>query len=692
MSSAVDTTESNSSDRSANLDSADKKSSDHVVAMLGNPNVGKTSIFNRLTNLLAKTSNFPGTTIDRRIGRVELNATSTITLVDLPGMYSLEASSPEEQVARDFLLGQSDLVPDVILIVVDATNLQRTLFVTRQALQLDRPTLVAVNMIEAARRRGIEIDLSTLARKLGCPVVGISARTGEGFDRLKSQLNIILSGPRLPLLIAGASPECPPHPAENVLTIVTEDEASCGSCRVCPYADGHQWASALARESIRDGSVVSDETTDRVDQFLTHRWFGLAVFLIVMVAAFSLVFWIAQIPMQWLDDGFGWLAGAVSAVLPEGDLQSLIVDGVIGGVGGVMVFLPQICILFFMLAILEDSGYLARAVVVVDRWMRRVGLPGQAFVPLLAAHACAIPAIMATKVIESRRDRLAAIMVIPLMTCSARLPVYTMIAAMLFPSDPLFAAGLFASAYMLGMVAAFVVAFLLKMTLLPGEPSPLILDLPPYRAPSLVNALRYTYERGWMFLRDAGTVILMISIGIWALSTYPKLSDERFAAEMVSRDVAVATLDETELANLRAAADQEHAIIGRLGRVVAPVFEPLGFDWKISVGVLSSFAAREVVVSTLSILYGLGPEPEEETSLQQRLSNATYPDGRPVFTPATCVSLLVFFVLAMQCLPTQAVTKKETGSWKWAAFQFGYMTVLAYVAALIAYQTVSLVS
>lgn len=661
-----------------------------VVAMLGNPNVGKTSIFNRLTNLLAKTSNFPGTTIDRRIGRVEIRDDQTITLVDLPGMYSFEPSSPEEQVAHDFVLGQSDLVPDAVLIVVDATNLQRTLFVVREALQQGRPTMVVVNMIEAARRRGIEIDLSTLGRKLGCPVVGVSARTGEGFDRLKSQLDVLLSAPALPVLIENASTEHSPQSAGVGLAVVSDDESSCGSCRICPFADGHHWASALARESIRDGSVVSDETADRVDRFLTHRWIGMAVFATVMLMAFTLVFWIADTPMQWLEGSFAALGAAVSRSLPAGDFQSLVVDGIIGGVGGVVVFLPQILILFFLLAILEDSGYLARAVVVVDRWMRRVGLPGQAFVPLLAAHACAIPAIMATKVIESRRDRLAAIMVIPLMTCSARLPVYTMLAAMLFPSNPLLAAGLFAGAYVLGMVAAFVVAFVLKLTLLPGQPSPLILDLPPYRAPSIRNALRYSYERGWMFLRDAGTVILMISIGIWALSTYPKLPDERFATQLEANHVAADQISEGELENIRAAADQEYAIIGRMGRAVAPVFEPLGFDWKISVGVMTSFAAREVVVSTLSILYGLGPEPEEGATLQDRLTAATYPDGSPVFTPATCVSLLVFFVLAMQCLPTQAVTKKETGSWKWAAFQFGYMTVLAYAAAFIAYQTVSM--
>lgn len=694
MSTSVDTTESahpadpDHPESPTAGDVGQSTATEKVVGMLGNPNVGKTSIFNRLTNLLAKTSNFPGTTIDRRIGRVELKHERAITLVDLPGLYSLDASSPEETVTRDFILGNSGPAPDAVLIVVDATSLQRTLFVARQALQHGVPTLIAVNMIESARKRGIEIDLTTLSRKVGCPVVGISARTGEGFERLKSQLDVLLAGPAMPVLIPCEAPDSTPCVAENALTVVSDDE-SCGSCRVCPYADGHQWASALARESTRDGLVVSDETTDRVDAVLTHSVFGLVVFAAIMLAAFSLVFYFAQFPMEMLDGGFGSLASSIGRWLPEGDFQSLVTDGIIGGVGGVMVFLPQICILFFMLAILEDSGYLARAVVVVDRWMRRVGLPGQAFVPLLAAHACAIPAIMATKVIESRRDRLAAIMVIPLMTCSARLPVYSIVAAMLFPDQPLLAAALFASAYALGMVVAFVVAFVLKMTILPGEPSPLILDLPPYRAPSIRNALRYAYERGWMFLRDAGTVILLISIGIWVLSTYPKLSDERFAENAAASGFVIESLDETELENLRASADQEHAIIGQMGRIVAPVFAPLGFDWKISVGVMTSFAAREVVVSTLSILYGLGPEPEEESSLQQRLAAATDSDGNPVFTTATCVSLLVFFVLAMQCLPTQAVTKKETGSWGWAMFQFGYMTVLAYVAAFAAYQTIS---
>lgn len=640
------------------------------VALVGNPNVGKTSLFNRLTNLRAKTSNFSGTTVEVRIGPTLTASEKPVELIDLPGLFSLDAQSPDERVSKDFLSGSQGDPPDAMLVVVDATNLQRSLFVAGEALQFGIPSVVVVNMVEAARAQGIVIDLDQLAKKLDCPVVGVSARTGEGMDDLRSAMDSFFAGPSLPVLA----------------------EEPCTSCSTCPYAQGHQWAASLAREVSSTDNVLSTEATDRLDGVLTHPVFGLGIFGLTMLCLFGLVFWLASYPMDWLDGLFGTLAETVGGFLPAGDFNSLITDGIIGGVGGVMVFLPQICILFFVLTALEDSGYLSRAVVVVDRWMRRVGLPGQAFVPLLAAHACAIPAIMATKTIENRRDRLAAILVIPLMTCSARLPVYSMIAAMLFPSSPLKAALLFAAAYALGMIVAFLVALVLKLTLLPGNPSPLILDLPPYRRPSIRNAARMAYERGFMFVREAGTIILAISIVIWLLSTYPKMPDAQFQETLVTAQVDTASMEEGELENVRMRMEQEYSLIGRAGKFVEPVFRPLGFDWKTSVGVLTSFAAREVVVSTMSVLYGLGEEPEEAGSLREKLTTAKRDDGTLVFNPATCVSLLVFFVLAMQCLPTQAVTKRETGSWKWAIFQLSYMTILAYVCAFAAHKIVSLFS
>ena len=637
------------------------------IALIGTPNVGKTSLFNRLTNLLAKTSNFPGTTVEVRTATVTFGKQS-LQLVDLPGLYSLEATSPEERITRGFLAGelQRHQAPDGIVIIVDATRLERTLFLVGQARELELPTVVAVNMTDVARKQNIHVDHQKLADRLGCPVIPISARTGDGLSELQDAMVSL----------------CAPHP-QPALPIVADE--SCHSCSGCLYADGFHWAATLARETTRSGKTASHEFTDFADRLLTHKLLGLVAFSAVMLTVFISVFWVAKFPMEFLDAGVGTLTDIVAGWIPAGDLSSLLTHGVIGGVGAVLVFLPQICVLFFVLAILEDCGYLSRAVLVVDRWMRKAGLPGQAFVPLLAAHACAIPAIMSTRVIENRRDRLAAILVIPLMTCSARLPVYAMVAAMLFPNSALYAALLFAAAYCLGMVAAFAMAWLLRLTILPGAPSSLILDLPPYRLPSVANALRQSWDRGWSFVRDAGTVILLISIAIWALSTYPKL-DEAVFQQQLAEEVATefrTPPDNEQVDRLRAQMAQENSILGRTGKLIEPVFAPLGFDWKTSVGVLASFAAREVIVSTLSVLYGSG---EDTDSLIDRIATAERADGSAAFDVSTSISLLVFFVLAMQCLPTQAVAYKETGSWKWPVFQLVYMSLLAYGAAFVAKQ------
>ena len=637
------------------------------IALLGSPNVGKTSVFNRLTNLLAKTSNFPGTTVEVREAIVTFGEQS-LQLVDLPGLYSLDATSPEEKITRGFLAGELSQyrAPDGILIIVDATRLERTLFLVGQAHELELPTVVAVNMTDAAAKQDIHVDHEKLAKRLGCPVVPISARTGAGLSALQEAM------------LSLCSPN--PKPALPIL-----DAESCDSCSGCPYADGYHWAASLARETTRGGRTASHEFTDFADRWLTHKLLGPLAFATVMLTVFISIFWVAKFPMDFLDAGVGKLADGVARWLPTGDLTNLLTQGVIGGVGAVLVFLPQICVLFFVLAMLEDCGYLSRAVLVVDRWMRKVGLPGQAFVPLLAAHACAIPAIMSTRVIENRRDRLAAILVIPLMTCSARLPVYAMVAAMLFPNSALNAALLFAAAYCLGLVAAFTMAWLLRLTILPGAPTSLILDLPPYRLPSVANALRQALDRGWSFVRDAGTVILAISIAIWILSTYPKLDEATLQQQLTQGVVGDQGngLDDERIDDLRAQLAQEHSVLGRTGKLIEPIFAPLGFDWKTSVGVLASFAAREVIVSTLSVLYGAGDDTD---SLIDRIATAERADGSPAFGVSTSISLLVFFVLAMQCLPTQAVARKETGSWKWPVFQLVYMSLLAYAAAFVAKQ------
>ncbi len=643
------------------------------VMFAGNPNAGKTSLFNAMTGLRAKTANFPGTTVAHRVATVTIGEQRT-ELVDLPGLYSLQAASHEERIARDALVsGAGGGKPDAVVLVLDATNLERNLFLASQVLELPLPAVVALNFWDVARRESLHIDLQRLAAELGVPVVPVVARTGEGVDQLQREVQRALSGDllRIPLLQAGDA---------------------CGGCTSCPFQRRYSWTEKIAESCMGRTRVARGETTERIDRVLAHPVAGLAAFFSVMAGLFFLIFQLASVPMDLIEHLFALAGAGAERVLPEGDLRSLVVDGIIGGVGGILVFLPQICILFFFLALLEDTGYLARAAFVMDRLMRRIGLPGKAFVPLLSAHACAIPAIMATRVIEDRRDRLVTILIAPLMSCSARIPVYTMVLALLFPHRPGLASLTFTGAYALGITAALAMAFLFKRTILPGETRPLVIELPHYRLPSLRTALLHTYDQASTFIRQAGTLILVISVALWVLATYPKsgpapesgaLREQAEALTTVQPDEASALVDEADRLDQQYALSRSWA--GRAGTFIEPVLKPLGFNWQIGIGILTSFAAREVIVSTLSVVYGLGADGEEG-GLRAALRSATRRDGSPVFTTATCLSLLVFYVLAAQCLPTQAATRAETGSWKWAAFQLGYMTVLAYAASLAVFQ------
>jgi ferrous iron transport protein B len=467
---------------------------------------------------------------------------------------------------------------------------------------------------------------------------------------------------------------------EDVLTFGVEEyprahqpseEVKCGvGCQGCPFHGRFTWSETIVARAVRTRHAAPGHLTESLDDVLTHPVLGVVAFLGVMFLVFYAIFSLATIPMDLIEGFFGVLGEWVKARVPEGDFQSFLIHGVIGGAGGVLVFLPRICLLFFLLSLLDDSGYLSRAAFVMDRVMKRVGLPGTAFVPLLSGHACAIPAIMSTRVISDARDRLATILVLPLTSCSARIPVYILMISLLFPQRPFAGAATLAGAYGLGILAALAMAFVFKKTILPGESQPLLLELPAYKRPSLRNAFFHTVEKGGVFMKQAGTVILLISIGIWLVSTYPKTE--------VSEEVPSDTADQIQL---------ENSIAGHIGRAMEPVIRPLGYDWQIGIGILSSFAAREAIISGLSVVYGIGSKAEDDPGLLiDNLRNATRADGSPVFTTATCMSLLVFYVLAMQCLPTQAVTKAETGSWKWAGFQLLYMSVLAYVSALVVYQ------
>jgi ferrous iron transport protein B len=647
-----------------------------LIALAGNPNAGKSTLFNALTGQNIQTGNFPGTTVSRKSGVCDLGG-ETVELLDLPGMYSMDAATPEEQVASDFLQGIDPKLkkPDALIMLLDATNLDRNLFLLSQVVECDLPVVCALNMLDLAETEGIHVDAERLSARLGCPVVPIVARSGTGLDALRDAVRGFFE--------FGLESYPRPHkPSEDV---------KCGvGCQGCPFHGRFTWSETIASEVVTSRHVMRNQTTEKLDGIFTHPVGGVLSFFAIIGIVFFLIFSFASIPMDLIDLLFGSLGSWIEGVMPETDFRSFLVDGIISGVGGIVIFLPQICILFFFLALLEDTGYLARAAFVMDRLMRRVGLPGTAFVPLLSGHACAIPAIMATRVISDPRDRLATILVVPLTSCSARLPVYTMIVALLFPDNPGKAALLFAGAYILGITAALLMAFVLKKTILPGESKPLILELPTYKVPNVGSALRHTREKALVFLKQAGTTILVISMVLWVLATYPKSDPPAIAAELQQQ--AVEQPEAAEALLLQAdVLTQQHSLsrsfAGRLGHVIEPVVKPLGFDWQIGIGIISSFAAREVIVSTLSVVYGMGEDTTaDDPSLLNTMRGATRSDGSPIFTTATCLSLLVFYVLAMQCLPTQAVTRAETGSWKWAAFQLAYMTALAYGASLITFQ------
>jgi ferrous iron transport protein B len=666
---------------------------DHTprIALIGNPNTGKTTLFNRLCGARAKTSNFPGTTTAARIGRTVLGGqsgrtidtdTRTVEIIDLPGLYAINLDAPESRVVRSVLLGEGLYrSPDAILVVVDACNLTRNLMLVGELLQFDRPVVVALNMVDLAQRRGLTLDATRLSGFLGCPVIPIVARRGTGIDVLRHVLVRVMSGD------------------ENV------GKANAGPylrIEPPPTVDGlEEWADQIVDASVGGSSAIgsaTDTLTERLDKTFTHPVLGLLVFAGVMGALFWTLFALARLPMDLIEATFAHLGKFVSTILPEGAVRDLTADGIIGGIAGTVVFLPQICLLFFLISVLEDTGYLARAAFVMDRVLCRFGLPGHAFVPLLSSHACALPGIMSSRLIPDRRDRLATILVAPLMSCSARLPVYVLLTSMLFVDRPLLAGLAFASCYLLGGFMALIAAFVIRRTLLKGVARPMVLELPSYKMPSFTNALLAAKDQGFAFLKTAGTIIMAICIVMWWLNTYPhstpppEVQALRAQAEAAApnSDRRAALTDEADRLEARAA--QANSFAGRLGKTIQPVFAPLGYDWQLTVGVLTSFVAREVFVSTMSVLLGGTNDPDlKDQGVIQRIRTATRDDGRPLFTPATAASMLVFFVLAMQCLSTLAVTRQETGSIKWAGVQLAYMTSLAYVAAFVTYQGLRLI-
>ena len=639
------------------------------VLLLGNPNSGKTTLFNRLCGLRAKTANFPGTTADLRAGRLlGGHPGGPVEVVDLPGLYSLDLDLPESRVARSALEARAGRGEDLIVVVADATNLARHLRLVGELRRSGRACLLALNMIDLARRRGLTFDLGRLAREIGLPVVAVSARSGEGMDTLLERVDAHLSGVR-----PATATSSPPPAGDEELDAWTE--------RVVLASVGGPHALGGATDTLRD----------RLDVTFTHPVAGLLIFFGVMAFLFWTLFALATVPMDLIEATFAHLGGFLEAHLPAGAVRDLLVGGLIVGVSGTVVFLPQIALLFFLITLLEDTGYLARAAFVMDRLLCRFGLPGYAFVPLLSSHACAIPGILSTRLIPDRHDRFATILVAPFQSCSARLPVYVLLTSFLFSERPAFAGLAFVGCYLLGGLAALGTAALARRTILPGRSRPMVLELPSYKWPSMRVAFANALEQAWSFLRTVGTVILAICFVMWWLSAYPKSAPPPEATALRAEAAALATAAPeraaalaTEAGLFEARRQQEGSFAGRLGRLFEPVFAPLGYDWRLTMGVLTSFAAREVFVSSVAVLVG-APE-EGEAGILDRIHAAKRDDGSPLLTPATTVSLLVFFVLAMQCLSTLVTVRRETKHWKWPALQFAWMTGLAWISAFVAYQ------
>lgn len=603
------------------------------VALVGNPNSGKSTLFNALTGGLEKVGNYAGVTVAGKVRTMRTPHGGKLEVIDLPGCYSLTPQAADEAVTRDALVRER---PDRVVCVVDASHLERHLYLVSEVLELGIPALVVLNMVDLAEGAGLRLDLPRLAEVLGVPVIACQANKGKGVVEIKHALSQ------------------PPVLGKTI------DQGEGGALSSQARA---AWVQSVCAQVVSRPGEDGRTRSDRIDAVLMHWIFGWVVLAVMMLGIFWTIFSVAETPMGWIEDGVAWLGQAVEARMPEGDLRDLITGGVIEGVGGVIVFLPQITLLFFFIALLESSGYMARAAYLMDGLMARVGLSGKAFLPLLSSYACAIPGVLATRTIPSPKERLVTMFVAPWMSCSARLPVYLLLVPVLLGrEDAATQAKVFFGIYALGTLCAFGVARVLRGRLGPDAvPAAFHLELPAYRAPQWSYVLRHVLDRAFAFVRKAGTVIFGLSILLWALKTYPKSSSGDAAEQL------------------------DASAMGRLGHLIEPVVKPLGFDARTGTAVLTSFAAREVFVSSLAISYNIADE-EDTASLREQLAKARWPDGSPVYTPLTAVSLIVFFIFALQCLPTSAVVAREAGSWKWAAFQFGFMLGFAYLASLLVYQ------
>jgi ferrous iron transport protein B len=681
------------------------------VAIIGNPNCGKTTIFNELTGLRQKVGNYPGVTVEKKEGAILYSDGREVTLLDLPGTYSLSANSPDEKVVTDILLDKLAGIqrPDGIICIVDASNLERNLYLVSQIIDQRYPLIIVLNMVDVAERIGMYVNSDTLAKTLGVRVIQTIGSKRIGIPELKTAIrNGFSISPearkwKLPkpvgeehhelvnLLVSHhhIKEEAAFHDATTLLssprslkefqgTIAQSvlDHVACdyehlrqlGYDRHSVFVESrYQWIKKICGEVITYGPKKTNYT-DKIDAVVTHRFWGYIIFFALMTLMFQSIFTWATVPMDFIGNIFYWLGKEITVLLPQGDLRDLLIHGVINGTGAVVTFLPQIALLFLFLGILEDTGYMARAAFIMDRVMSKVGLHGKSFIPILSSFACAIPGIMATRTIENPRDRLVTMLVAPLASCSARLPVYSLLIAAFIPGTLVFGFWnlqgiVMVSMYLLGIVMALLMALLFKKTVLRGKTPDFILELPPYRFPSIKSVLIQMWERSVLFLQRAGTIILGVSIVLWFLATYPKTNHGNSSEKLA------------------------HSFAGQAGHVIEPVIRPLGFDWKIGVGILTSLLQREVFVSTVSTMYNIQSGDDNTVSLRDQMQKEIdLSTGLPKFTALTAICIMVYYVLAMQCMSTLAVMRRETNGWRWPMFQLGYMTVLAYGVTFIVYR------
>ncbi|MCB0636642.1 MAG: ferrous iron transport protein B [Lewinella sp.] len=700
------------------------------IALVGNPNSGKSSVFNRLTGLRQKVGNFPGVTVDKKMGALQLDGQTHITFIDFPGAYSFYPTSQDERMVVQTLANPRDEnYPDAVLYVADFTRLEKHLLLFTQIRDLGLPIALVLNMADMAERAGRQLDVQRLITNLGAPVVLVSSRTGQGFDDLAKLIRDLahhendyqaeqpfytltgseqaladdiarlmpVSTPYHAILLAHHYQQCTflsPEEQHVIGKLVTEHGFHSLRSQVDETMLRYDRFTPLAQAAIAQARPPAPGITAWLDRWLTHRVVGPVVFFALMFLIFQAIFAWAGYPMDIIDWIFGGLGDAVRTWLPDSWVTSLIADGILPGLGGILVFVPQIAILFFLISLLEEVGYMARAAFMFDRLMQVFGLNGRSLIALISSGACAIPAIMSTRTISNWKERLTTILVAPFISCSARIPVYTVLIGFAVPAKTVGGVfnlqGLaFMGLYVLGILAAFLSALVFKYILKTNERSYLMLELPEYRSPVMRNVGLTVWEKVKTFVLEAGQVILIISMVLWALASYGPSADMAAAEAEATRLASERQLDETAAADLMAAEQLEASYAGHLGKAIEPVIAPLGFDWKIGVAVISSFAAREVFVGTMATIYSIG-SAEDEFSVRERLARERNPrTGELVYNRATSWSLLIFYVFAMMCMSTLAVVKRETRSWKWPAIQFFFMTGLAYVSSLLVYQVLS---